>query len=131
MKWFNRASRDAGALEINEASLGIGSNKITIKPNQEDMQIAYKLWVEVSTRKIGLEIDLEHDVIKEIYDSWHEFFNITRELTKSIPISKIRKNVSTRQLVYVSIDLLNNGIRPHLTKWQARFRSFTDTLIRL
>lgn len=122
MSWFGRAIRDVGTLEIDEASIGIGSNKINIRPNKEDMQISYKLWVELSTRKIGLDIDLKHDVIKEIYDSWHEFFNITRELIKSIPISKIRNNESTRQLVNVSIELLNQGIRPHLTRWQARFR---------
>ena len=122
MGWLKRATRDLGTLTIDEANLGIGSNTIKIKPNKEDMQIAYKLWIELSTRKIGLSIDLDHDVIKEIYDSWYEFFNITRELIKNIPISKIRNTESTRQIVYVSIELLNKGIRPHLTKWQARFR---------
>ena len=46
--------------EINEAEIGIGIGKIKIKPNYEDTQIAYKLWVEMSTRKIGLPIDFEN-----------------------------------------------------------------------
>jgi len=110
--------------EIDEAVIGIGDQKIKIKPNYEDMQIAYKLWIELSTRKIGLPIDFDNDVIIEIYNSWYEFFRITRELVKEIPVSKVRKNESTQDLVKIAIEVLNKGLRPHLTKWQAKFRKW-------
>lgn len=109
-------------LEINEYEIGIGDQKVKIKPNYEDIQVAFKLWVELSTRKIGLPIDYQNDVIVDLYNSWYEFFKLTRELIKDIPISKIRKNSSTQTLVNIAIDVLNKGLRPHLTKWQARFR---------
>lgn len=112
--------------EINEASIGVGSGSITINPNREDRQIAYKLWVELSTRKIGLPIDFDHDVILEIFNSWYDFFRITRELIKTIPVSKIRNSDSTKEIVKVSIAVLNEGLRPILTKWQARFRKWYD-----
>jgi hypothetical protein len=112
--------------EINEASIGIGSQTIKIKPNYEDMQIAYKLWVELSTRKIGLPIDFENDVVVEIYNSWYEFFKLTRELIKEIPVSKVRKKESTRDIVRIAIEVLNEGLRPHLTKWQAKFRKWYE-----
>ena len=124
MGWFSRFRRNVKSYEINEAAIGIGSNRVTIKPNYQDMQIAYELWVELSTRKVGLPIDLDNDVIEEIYDSWYEFFKLTRELVKCIPISKIREDESTRELVRIAIQVLNEGIRPHLTKWQARFRKW-------
>jgi hypothetical protein len=108
--------------EINETEIGIGSQKIKIKPNYDDIQIAYKLWIELSTRKIGLPINFEHDVIIEIYNSWFEFFRLTREMIKTIPISRIRRSDSTKKLVMVSIDVLNEGLRPHLTLWQAKFK---------
>lgn len=111
--------------EIDTAEMGIGSQKISFKPNLRDQEIAYKIWVELSTRKIGLPIDLDHDVISEIYDSWHSFFSITRELIKDIPVSKV-KNPSTRKIITLSITLLNKGLRPHLTTWQARFRRWYD-----
>ena len=122
MAWKKNFFRRVNTFEIDGASIGIGKNIVTIKPNVDDMQIAYKIWVELSTRKIGLEIDFEHDVIEEIYDSWYEFFSVTRELIKNIPISKIRRDSSTKELVTLSIAILNEGVRPHLTKWQARFR---------
>lgn len=107
--------------EIDQAEVGIGTNKLKLSINETDRQIAYKIWVELSTRKIGLPIDLEHDVIAEIYDSWHIFFTVTRELVKDVPVNKFRRK-ETEEIVRISIGVLNDGLRPHLTKWQARFR---------
>lgn len=112
--------------EINEAEIGVGSQKIKIKPNQSDMQIAFKLYVELSTRKIGLPIDFDHDVIDEIYNSWYDFFKITRELIKEIPVVKARNCQSTKDITRISIDVLNIGLRPTLTKWQARYRRWYE-----
>jgi hypothetical protein len=112
--------------EIDEIELGIGAGRITISPNQEDLQIAYRLWVELKTRKLGLPFDEEHDVIIEVYNSWHEFFKITRELIKAVPVVKVRGHKSTQIIVGISIDVLNKAVRPHLTKWQARFRHWYE-----
>jgi hypothetical protein len=107
--------------EIDEAEFGLGDQKIKISPNIIDKQIAYKIWVELSTRKIGIPIDVNNDVISEIYDSWFNFFSVTRELIKDVPVQKFRRK-DTEQIVRLSIEVLNHGIRPHLTQWQARFR---------
>ena len=120
--WENRTRT---TFEIDQAEMGIGSTKLTFKPNNDDRQIAYKIWVELSTRKIGLPIDLDHDVISEVYDSWYGFFSVTRELIKDIPMSKIQHE-STRKVIKLSIAVLNEGLRPHLTAWQARFRHWYD-----
>ena len=41
------------SMYIDEVELGIGTNsKVKIKFSREDREIAYKLWVEMSTRKI-------------------------------------------------------------------------------
>ena len=118
-RWF--AARRLTDFEIEGAELGIGDYKVSFKPNETDRQIAYSIWVELSTRKIGLPIDVEDDVIAEIYDSWYSFFGVTRELIKDIPVSKVR-NDSTGKIIELSIEVLNEGLRPHLTKWQARYR---------
>lgn len=115
--------RTISKYEIDRAEFGLGNQKISLRPNETDRQIAYSIWVELSTRKIGLPIHHEDDVIYEIYDSWYNFFGVTRELIKSIPVSKVR-NESTRNIINLSIELLNEGLRPHLTKWQARFRKW-------
>lgn len=117
-----------GALEkyeIDAAEFGIGPQKVILRPNETDRQIAYQIWVELSTRKIGLEIDLENDVIDQVYDSWYSFFAVTRELIKAVPVSKFRRK-DTEKIIKLSIEVLNHGIRPHLTMWQARYRRWYD-----
>lgn len=109
--------------EIDQAEIGVGQNKFRFKPNITDRQVAYAIWVELSTRKIGLPIDLDHDVVAEIYDSWYNFFSVTRELIKSVPVNQV-KRASTQAIIKLSIEVLNEGLRPHLTRWQARFRSW-------
>ena len=111
--------------EIDQAEIGVGSSKFRFKPNITDRQVAYAIWVELSTRKIGLPIDLQHDVIVEIYDSWYNFFSVTRELIKSISVTQVKRS-STQAIVKLSVEVLNEGLRPHLTHWQARFRHWYD-----
>ncbi|WP_022942988.1 hypothetical protein [Psychromonas hadalis] len=113
------------SFEIDEAEIGIGNQKIKLRPNLVDMQIAYKIWVELSTRKIGLPIDYDNDVIVEVYSSWYGFFSVARELVKDVPVSNFRRK-DTEKIINLSIEVLNKGIRPHLTKWQARYRRWYE-----
>ncbi|SRR5258706_1551633 len=125
-KFFFKRLFNLDEYEIDEAEIGVGQSKVKLKPNYEDMQIAYQLYIELSTRKIGLKIDFDNDFLIEVYDSWYEFFQVTREHIKSIPAQKIRKSKTTKAIVKIAIEVLNEGLRPHLTKWQARFRKWYD-----
>ena len=113
------------SFEIDEAEFGIGNQKIKLKPNLTDKQIAYQIWVELSTRKIGIPIDLEDDVIYEIYNSWYNFFSVTRDLIKDVPVARFQRK-DTEKIIRISIDVLNIGLRPHLTRWQARYRRWYE-----
>lgn len=109
------------SMEIKDFDLGIGNSTIKLSYNKKDQEVAYKLWVELSTRKIGIPFDEEHDVIVQVYDSWYEFFKIAREILKEIPAERIPYS---NELINLSEQVLNEGLRPHLTKWQAKFRSW-------
>lgn len=62
---------------FDEIILGIGRNSsVKLKYNRKDQEVAYKLWVELSTRKIGLPFDQENDVITEVYNSWYDFLRL-------------------------------------------------------
>jgi len=113
-------------MEIDEAEFGIGDAKFTLKPNWTDRQVAYAIWVELATRKIGLRVDFDNDVIADVYQSWYDFFSVTRDLVKTIPISRVTDK-STSKIIRLSIEILNEGLRPHLTRWQARFKHWYAT----
>lgn len=88
----------------------------------EAYRIAYQLWVEMTTRKVGLPIDLANDLVGEIYDSWYAFFREARALIKCIPLHRDPACPHLRQLVRTSHAVLNDGLRPHLENWQGKFR---------
>lgn len=111
------------SINVDEVSLGIGQSNIKLTYNKKDQEIAYKLWVELNTRKIGLAFDEDYDVIIEVYNSWYDFFKIARELLKDVPPSLF--SYST-ELITVTTDVLNKGLRPHLTKWQAKYRKWYE-----
>lgn len=108
------------SISVDQANIGIGNRSVTLKFNKKDQEIAYKLWVELSTRKIGLPFD-ENDVISEVYDSWYAFFGIARDLLKDLPAERL---AYSGELVDLTQKVLNNGLRPHLTKWQAKYRKW-------
>lgn len=113
--------------DVVEAEVSLGAiGKIKIKPNFDDAQIAHKAWVELATRKAGLPFDEENDVIIEVYNSWNELFKEIRALTKQIPSSQLRERTDTQELVRLLVNALNLGLRPHLTKWQAKFRRWYE-----
>jgi hypothetical protein len=123
--WKLYSKNKTSEWEIDEARLGIGRNSLKLKPNRDDKQIAYKVWIELNTRKIGLTIDEHNDVLIEVYNSWYEFFKITRELLKDIPAHKLQRE-DTKKLVKLTMDILNYELRPHLTTWQAKYRKWYD-----
>jgi hypothetical protein len=92
------------------------------KLSREAYRIAYGFWVEMTTRKIGLPIDLDRDMVNEIYDSWYTFFKVGRDLMRSVPLHEDPSSDSTRLLVQLAHSVLNHGLRPHLERWQAKFR---------
>lgn len=111
--------------EIEFSVCGVSSK---FCPDYSEKQIAYEIWVELSTRKIGLPIDLENDVIIEIYDSWYSFFSISRELIRKIPVRKLNDK-GAKFIVDVSLKILNQQLRMHLTKWQARYRKWHEAAV--
>ena len=72
------------------------------------------------TRKVGLLFEEDKDVIVEVYNSWYSLFGIIRDLLKEIEPRK--KDKDLEKLENILIKTLNFGLRPHLTKWQAKYR---------
>lgn len=120
-KCLNYANQKS--VTVDEVNLGIGNSSVKLSYNKKDQEIAYKIWVELSTRKIGLQFDKENDVIKEVYDSWYKFFGTTRELLKDIPANRIPYSGN---LIELTEKVLNIGLRPHLTRWQAKYRKWYE-----
>ena len=111
-------------MKIEEATIGIGNSTVTIKYDGSIKEIAYKIWIELTTRKIGLRFDEKYDVITEVYDSWYEAFKVIRALLADVPASRIN---DAKGLIDLTTKVLNTGLRPHLTMWQAKYRAWYNS----
>ena len=122
--WLRKKMR-FGLVKVDIKLGNVGSAEF--RPNKNDLQIAHRIWTELVTRKAAIPIDKENDVIEEIYDSWYALFQKVREFIGDIPADLIRHNKSTKEIVRIATQTLNEGLRPHLTTWQARFRTWSSS----
>jgi len=119
---WRRSDKNIHAVEVNIQLGGIGNIRLT--PTWEDVQIAHQIWTELVTRKAAVPINPDDDIIIEIYDSWYALFQRVRQLVGDIPGKCVRREKSTQEIVRIATETLNLGLRPHLTKWQGRFRNW-------
>lgn len=119
----NKLRYDLVKVDIKLGNVGVAE----FRPNKTDIQIAHKIWTELVTRKAAIPIDKDHDVIEDIYDSWYSMFQKVREFISDIPAHLIHKNKSTKEIIRIATQTLNDGLRPHLTRWQARYRTWSES----
>lgn len=123
--FFIKKGHKYGLVKLDIKLGNVGS--VEFRPNKTDLQVAHRIWTELVTRKAAIPIDKENDIIEEIYDSWYALFQKIREFISEIPAELIRKNQSTNEIVRIATQTLNEGLRPHLTMWQARFRTWSNS----
>jgi hypothetical protein len=116
-KWFN--------WHVMEVEIS-GSPKIKFKVerNDENLYIANRIYIELTTRKAAIPIDENNDVIEEVYDSWYKLFGIIRDEIKSVPGKYLKDHDPTSALIGLTRKILNDAMRPHLTEYQAKFRKW-------
>ena len=105
-----------------------GTPKMTFKVerNYENLYIANRIYIELTTRKAAIPIDENNDSIEEIYDSWYNLFGIIRDEIKTVPGKYLKDHDPTKALIGLTRKILNDGLRPHLTEHQARFRKWLE-----
>lgn len=100
-------------------------SKFKVMRNSENLYVANRIYLELVTRKAAIEINPEYDVINEVYNSWYKLFDIIRNEIKGIPGEYLEnKYEQSNELIELSMKILNNALRPHLTKYQAEFKAW-------
>lgn len=97
-----------------------------VERNEENLYIANRIYIELTTRKAAIPIDENNDVIEEVYDSWYKLFGIIRDELKALPGKYLKQHDATSALIGISRKILNGALRPHLTEYQAKFRRWME-----
>lgn len=108
--------------DFQDVTMKFSGLEFKVKRNTENLYIANRIYIELVTRKAALEFEEDKDVIKEVYDSWYKLFQLIREEIKTVPGQFLRRHDATEELIGLTTKILNQGLRPHLTTYQARFR---------
>ncbi|WOF16298.1 hypothetical protein F1737_06005 [Methanoplanus sp. FWC-SCC4] len=126
-----RNSRSQKNFELKNLTLKFGSLSCNyeIKRNYQNLEIAHRIYVELITRKAALPFEEDLDVIVEIYNSWYTLFLTIRTEIKGFSGETLYLQKDTEEVVKMASDILNVGLRPHLTKYQAKFRKWYEEQI--
>ena len=102
-------------------SLPFKLGSVVFDTTPTDRIIAWKAYVQLVTRKAALPFDEKHDSIEEVYASLYSLFEAIRDLLSDLPPKDFQNpdGISAHLL-----RILNDGLRPHLTRWQSDFRTW-------
>ena len=110
-------------IKIDKIQLGLSGPSIDFKCNKDSRCVAYKIWVECVTRVVGVPIDLRVDIIRNINNSYYDFFKEMRKLLKEIEV--VESNMD-KQIVTLTVEFLNTVIRPYTTARGVKFNKWYD-----
>lgn len=108
-------------LKVKDIKFSFSNVDVSFEVDTTTQRLAYMLWIEIVTRKIGLPYEEDKDVIVEVYNSWYESFKLIRSMLKEVDPSQLE---NAKVLIDITMGILNEGMRPHLTTWQAKFRAW-------
>ncbi|MGL1861444.1 MAG: hypothetical protein OCC46_02845 [Pseudodesulfovibrio sp.] len=112
--------------QVFEFNLAGQKCSYTLERDDSNVEIAHRVYVELITRKAAIPFDEDNDIIAEVYNSWYILFGIIREEIKGINGHTLLVDKKSLPLIELTIAILNEALRPHLTKYQGRFRKWWD-----
>jgi len=112
----------------NEKNVSLENVKnLEVNRSSEIKMFAKRIYIELITRKVAIPIDEDSDVVEEIYNSWYRLFCIIRDELKTLPVDYLNDIENPESVVGLTMKILNEALRPHLTEYQAKYRDWLDT----
>jgi hypothetical protein len=115
-------NRGSGFLTLSEITLTMPEfAQMKFAVNLEYRRVAWKLFIETLTRVTTQPLGMEEGSLREALTSLHGLFGATRDLLKKMPPSKPTSKITVEML---AVKMLNQEIRPFLSKWHIRLKKF-------
>jgi hypothetical protein len=109
-------------LSLSEVTIAVPEfAELKFSVNAEYRRIAWKLFIETLTRVSTQPLDSDSGSLREALNSLYKLFTDTRELLKEIQPSKPTTGVTVEMF---AVKMLNQEIRPFLSKWHVRLKGF-------
>jgi hypothetical protein len=82
-----------------------------------EQTLAWKTYVELTTRISGNRLASKEGIVREALSSLHQAFSEIRSLLKNIDLEKIDQKNSNYTATSLILIIMNSRIRPFLSKW--------------
>lgn len=108
------AKDDPAKLKKVSVSLPFGIGAAEWEADSTERRAAWSLYVELVTRIAVQPLEADQGLLREALTSLHKLFGTTREILREAgpDVGASRQSVGG-----IAIAVLNNGLRPFLTKW--------------
>jgi hypothetical protein len=97
---------------------------VTLKPDSTQKKAAWELYIELVTRVATQEMAVSEGLDREALKSLYNLFPSTRRILRSAGPGA---GVGQGTLGGVAIKVLNQGLRPFLTRWHTRLSEWEHT----
>lgn len=101
---------------------GVG---LEINASKKDRELAWKIYTQIKTRIAVEEFNEEYDSLQFVNKSLYEVFGIIRNAISELPTTIVKDD--HRDLLQLYFDVLNEGIRPYLSKWHIPISHWNET----
>lgn len=101
----------AKSLAVN---LPFGLGSLEFEANEVEQRAAWSLYVELTTRTAMQPLDVHEGLLREVLDSLHSLFGLTREILREAGPAVAH---GPKSFGPVAIEILNKGLRPFNSKW--------------
>ncbi len=109
-------------ISATKLTIGLPFNLGSLEFENDDVQqkVAWSLYVEISTR---IPLGVGYETFRDMLSSLYSLFNVTREILREVGPEVA---AGPRSLGNVVIDILNEGIRPFLSKWHPLLKAHEE-----
>jgi hypothetical protein len=114
-------SKDPAVLKKVSVSLPFGIGSAQWETDKTERRAAWSLYVELVTRIATQPLENDLGLLREALTSLHSLFGTTREILKEAgpDVGASRNSVGG-----IAITVLNNGLRPFLSKWHPQLQAW-------
>lgn len=117
--FYNRTAR------LTEVTITVPQlSELTFIVNNDTQQVSWQLFVETVTRTSTQRLDDDEGLIREALTSLHSLFATTRTILMAARPTAHGSGITVE---YLAVNMLNRELRPFLSKWHPRLRTFENT----
>ncbi len=99
-----------------------------IKYTSISQEVAWKIYIELITRVATIQLEPGSGILREALTSLYSAFGILREIIKNAGAELAKEQLnSTQSVASVMLDIMNDKMRPFLSRWHAKLEKYENT----